>query len=208
MTKNYIIVSDQLKLAYVNSPRNGCTTVKSILASVLGIKLGDTIFTDIHRLFRSSAFETFHQEDHIQFVPEDYLRFSIVRNPFDRVVSFYEGKIRQDDKNHKRRFYGVDRDVEFAEFVKKLARRGRHKLGTHLCPQYIGLNVPQLDTVVRFESFTEGLQPIMDYIGYEKPIPHLNDSKRKPYQTYYNTESRDIVKELYADDLYELKYTF
>jgi hypothetical protein len=127
-------------------------------------------------------------------------KFTIVRNPFDRVVSafFYLRK--------KCRGYAFDQFV-----VEVLGRQGA-AFDPHFDPQSDGLfhdGALLVDHVGRFESIQDSWRVIAGRIGAPTPLPHEGRSKRAAsYAGYFSDEARRVVERLYRDDLLNFGYSF
>ena len=78
------------------------------------------------------------------------------------------------------------------------------------CSHFIPQNkfMTSVDFIGRYENFEKDLSYLGTKYGIEKTIPHVNKSKNKPWQEYYNDESVKIVSELYADDIKMFGYSF
>jgi len=127
-------------------------------------------------------------------------KFTIVRNPFDRVVSafFYLRK--------------KCRGYEFNEFVVDVLGRQGAAFDAHFDPQSNGLfhdGALLVDHVGRFESIQDSWRVIAARIGAPAPLPHKGGSERAAsYTGYFNDEARRVVERLYRDDLRNFGYSF
>jgi len=137
-------------------------------------------------------------------------KFTLVRNPWDKVVSLYEYR-RKKDKT------GIaTRNVSFSDWVRK----------THVPnPDVHYYNNPKsfqpqvewlkdndgeisIDFVGKFESIDEGFNHIKTTIGLDAELPHLNASRRTDYRSYYDDETRELVARWYSEDIERFGYTF
>jgi Sulfotransferase family len=134
-----------------------------------------------------------------------YRSFSIVRNPWDRTVSWYKNVVR--DERHWRRLH-VDPSIDFASFVRRY-------LHVHwaLRPQTYWLNSWSgeigVERVFHLEDAPQLWTDISRYIGV--PIPTIHQgaaSDRRPYHEFYDTETRDLVAAAYATEIARFGYTF
>ncbi len=194
------------KLVYVNSPRCGCTTIKHILLDILGIdKSNIEKYGNIHDLFFSEHFFEFTLNRNLSVAPENYIYFSVVRNPYDRVVSFYEGKR---GGVVAKNGYRLTKDVSFTDFIYRLEDMGPSNFEEHLCPQYQGFRIPEMDYVVRFEFFKSDVKELFKSLGYEVEVPWKNKSDRSDYRSYYNEDTKKIIKTIYREDFDKLDYSW
>jgi chondroitin 4-sulfotransferase 11 len=138
-----------------------------------------------------------------------YMKFSVVRNPWDRMVSVYH---RQDrDMVEQSRAQGVALEgLGFDDFVE--ASMGvRH---AHLRPQHEYLTGAAgglaVDFVGRFETLGESFQEVCRLLGVRARLPVKYASRRqsRDYRRYYGARSRALVAERYARDIEIFGYAF
>ena len=137
-------------------------------------------------------------------------KFTLVRNPWDKVVSHYEYR----KKRNKTEL--ATRNVAFAEWVKKT-------YGPEKDPFYYNNRRAfqaqvewlkddegkvDIDFIGKFESINEDFEQIKSAIGLEASLPHLNASKRAGYQSYYDDETREIVARWFSEDIATFGYEF
>lgn len=152
-----------------------------------------------------------------------YFKFSFVRNPWDRVVSFY--------KYSKR-----GRGLSFNTFLsRELVGREWHKRYWFVGPQHEFLfdaqRTPLVDFIGRFETLQADFDHVCRRIGIPPTaLPHVNRSRglsplyplialrsllstrrARPvsrYAAYYDEASRRVVERLYEKDIEIFKYRF
>lgn len=132
-------------------------------------------------------------------------RFTIVRNPWDRVVSTYFW-LRQGDHQA---------DPRMKEFCEKHSFEEFACANTFLWPppQHPHVFNPQGQCfhhkVCRFENLEEDLKEVFKVIGQEyRPLPHRHKTDHKPYVEYYSPKSIEAVRKKYEQDIKGLGYSF
>jgi len=130
-------------------------------------------------------------------------KFTIVRNPWDRVVSrfFFLQQIRH------RRLYKKE---TFSSFVKSGLFIKSH-IDNHIDFQYPKIFFNGgifIDFIGRFENMKRDWRIISSVIGCNPKLPYLNESKHEPYQSYYDEETKAIVADYYRKDIELLGYSF
>lgn len=145
----------------------------------------------------------------------DYFKFAFVRNPYDKAVSQYE-YMKRTRKTLRGRI-GMADDATFAEHLRLI--RGRPH--PHWDPQHTFLfderGALLVDFVGRFERFEADAQRAFDALGLgarlggwrSVRVPHAKGGGARPsYREYYDDETREAVREMYARDLEVFGYTF
>lgn len=132
-------------------------------------------------------------------------RFTIVRNPWDRVVSTYFW-IRQGDPNADPNMKTFCQNHSFEEFAT--AER-------FFWPP---LQFPHVFSpkgkcyhhkVCRYENLEQDLQEVFKNLGLEfTSLGHENKTSHKPYTEHYTPKARDAVAKKYAKDIKALGYQF
>lgn len=66
-----------------------------------------------------------------------------------------------------------------------------------------------MDFVGRFENFEKDVRKVLGSLSITcDRIPHELKGRRGPYKRYYNDESREMVAEMYAEDMKLFGYRF
>ena len=136
--------------------------------------------------------------------------FSFVRNPFDRLVSFWIF----DDWHPK--------EMSFYKFVKWLAKqdfdynkdtffRWSHVMPyTHQSSILFDGMRERVDFIGKVENLDQDLKFVCEHLKLPIPAELKNEraSKHLHYSRYYNKESIDIVSDIYAADLDYFNYEY
>jgi len=132
---------------------------------------------------------------------KEYFKFSFVRNPWDRLVSWY---------NH----INFDNSKNFSEFLtlkNVIIDFGMKKSISTNQLDYISDNDGNILTnyIGRFENVNEDILEIGKKIGYDDfTIPHINKFPHKDYRTYYTDKDIELVQEMYKRDIDYFGYKF
>ena len=138
-------------------------------------------------------------------VYSDYYKFTIVRNPWDKAVSqFFYMRQRPD----LREYIGMKEDDTFMRYLELT----NSKLHVQWEKQHKFFQDENGKIIVNFigrlENFKADSAHILDRLGIQAEIPHVNATRHKHYSEYYNTETREMVAEMYKDDIRILWYKF
>ena len=163
---------------------------------------------DRHRTLQSYADE--YSEDFL----ESCFKFTIVRNPWDRMVSWYF--------YHKNWWYDIKTKEAFQSWVKDgmpdhWAIPGKTIDGTNW-NNYDALSIMDflnndknidLNYIGKVETLDKDMEYICKKTNTEyKPLPKRNSSKRGHYTEYYDEETKNIVKERFKKDFLFFPYKF
>jgi len=127
----------------------------------------------------------------------NYFKFTIERNPWDRQVSLYHWHYR--DREHK---------PSFDLFIRSPFHR---KISSNFDTYAINGAVAA-DYVCRYESLEQDLQDVLREIGIDAKVdlPRAKGSHRngRPWRDYYTPRTRDIVGRWYAREIEAFGYSF
>lgn len=225
-----MIISHSHKYIFIKSEKTAGTSVEAALSKHCGendmvTPLGDYWFNrDARGEWIHSAMnaEGFFQHDPAlevkrKVAPEiwnEYFKFSITRNPWDRVVSNFSWEARnrpelQPVKRWRHRL-GIPFD-EFRETVKLFSDyvRGDWKTNDRF---YVHEGALCVDFVIRYERLTDDLAEVCRRVGLPSlELPHLKAGIRKggqSYAEYYDEASKAIVAERHQNDIRLFGYRF
>jgi hypothetical protein len=161
-------------------------------------------------------------------LPDDHgdcFKFAFVRNPWGRIVSTYENKIKLQWENrefaklpnikYRIEFYEKFKNCSFSEFIKWMHTNGTMH-DQHTYPQSNLLPFNNLNFLGKYEFLETDFEKLCKKIKIEfNGLPHENSSNRdyfKPlhthYTEYYDEETKSIVAEMYSNDIEYFNYKF
>ena len=106
----------------------------------------------------------------------------------------------------------IDPKIKFTSFCTDVLRQQGTPFNPHFDPQSDGLFcngdlIPQF--LARFESIRGDWIKITSAIDGPRSLPHINQSRRRrSYADYYDESAREVITNLYADDLTNFNYRF
>ena len=125
-------------------------------------------------------------------------KFSIVRNPYDRLWSEYKWRKRRPKWD---KFCTKDFLMSVKEDVQDPIR------ARHLLPQSDFFSPEDDVNVLRFETLQGDFARMINELGlFPRELPHANKSKGGSYIDKYDQHKIQVVKDLYGEDLERFGY--
>ena len=215
-----MILSRGRRYIFVHAPKTGGTSLALALearAMADDIMLGDTPKAQKRRgkvkgtqasgrLWKHSMLTDLYglvTQDEI----ERFFVFTLVRNPWDRMVSYYHW-LQGQGFDHPA--VGLAQCLDFPAFLRDpligAGMRG-FPYGRYVTD---AAGVERADLFIRLEHLAEDLAPLEAHLGFSLGvIPHENASTRaRGWRDYYGAEEAGIVAEACAADIARFGYSF
>lgn len=136
----------------------------------------------------------------------DAFTFTLVRNPWDRLVSYYHW-LQGQHFDHPAVSLAQTRD--FTGFLNAPQTRASIKADSFSRYMTASDGQEHCDLYVRLEHFKTDAAPLWTHLGFELPLPAANQSTRgKAYQDYYTEADRRLVEVAAAPDIERFGYQF
>jgi len=205
------------KFIFTHPPKCGGTSIENLLGF---LELRDK-HPNIH------AFKHASLKIHVDKLTEkslqikDFFKFSIIRNPWDRAVSFYNHirykeydyyTVKRPDKEMPR--YVQDSNLmSFKEYVYTYYKYDFNSQVATV-PYMFFQNKFFLDYVIRLEHIEKDILNIKDKLQLDLScvIPHINNieifTARIPYKDFYDKEMQNFIGKLFEWDIETFGYKF
>ena len=201
-----MLVNNKRKLVFIHIPKNAGTTFKSVLYSTHGDVEWERPFTD-EKKYTHSPLKSFYAS-----FPEskDYKVITIIRNPYERALSWYSYYRTPTYYNRHPQMRAVHyAQQSFLEFLKWYNRSFKSKW--EMLPQvwwYTHKNKLHSDYQIRFENLEQDINKVSNELDMDIiKIPHNNKSSESlTVGDVYCDESISIINEWYKKDFEELDY--
>lgn len=132
---------------------------------------------------------------------ENYYRFAIVRNPWDRVISQYFWRCRKLPESKR---------PTMDEFLKSSDVRSLMRKGFQL---YSIAGRSQAHSLIRYENLAEDMEQVRLHLGMPEPLQlpmakagHRTD--RRHYREVLNDRQRDVIADIFKDEIKAVGYKF
>ncbi len=136
---------------------------------------------------------------------EGMFAFTLVRNPWDRAVSYYHW-LRSQSFDHPA--VGLAQQLDFVPFVTHpmIDTAFRNSPAGSYMRRADG--VEQCRLFLRLEHFAADARPLFDHLGFEFILPRANRSEHRDYRSYYDDTAREAVSRSCAEDVCRFGYRF
>jgi hypothetical protein len=219
------------RLLYITVPKAACSRVRATLIHVM--RPGEDFDGDVH-VRKASGLPGPRQVGVIAFhrlaTDPRTLRFSFVRNPYDRLVSCWADKFQDRPLVRGQRGVidhylrvraeidpglpaGSDRTLSFADFITVATSTADRRIDGHWNLQTDIIDVPgiPLDMIGRVESFHRDIVRVLDHAGAggslrARSLRPVNASRRGRCADYYDSGLADRVHRAYARDFDAFRY--
>jgi len=208
-----MLISEAKKLLFVHIQKTGGNSISHVLRRAV---------PDIRPLLRKHE-RARAGKARLGDAWDDYFSFAFVRNPWDRMVSWWamvhanthgrpawkrliKGRVRN---NFWR--YIAERADTFEDFCLKcpdtVAEQNLYFNQVDFLTDTDGVEI--VGHVGRFETLDRDAAAVFERIGLGGvALPHRNVGKHRHYSTYYTDRARDAVAEGYARDIARFGYEF
>lgn len=204
------MLSTERRFLFVHIPKTGGNSIQDVLRPLSDDQVVSIApYQDgIERFeLRSGRYRT-HKHSTLEDYRREYgadlfgslLRFTCVRNPWDRVVSHYFSPHRGPVQWERQGFMQFIPEVRPVADYLRLADDAESGLDAVL---------RNVHRVLRFERLQADFDALCDMLGLPRQVlPQRNRSVREDYSRYFDDESRDLVGHCFREEIEAFEYTF
>ena len=137
---------------------------------------------------------------------DDFLIFTLVRNPWDRMVSYYHW-LKEQSFDHPA--VALASNLGFADFLRHPETVKAIKANPYGSYLRDGSGRERAGHFVRIEHFDEDFAPVAAHLGFDLALERVNTSTRdRDWRGYYNEALAAHVADLCAEDIARFGYRF
>lgn len=215
--KPVYLVARRAQLAYVRVPKAACSTIRSILMFYNDPQL----YEEKIEHFAGANYEFHHADNVVEETtepPEDCLRFTVVRHPFDRFLSYYHNLIKdmdekdltaeeKDETNSRLGSFGFQVGMSFDAYCEAVFSRPHRSQNPHVRRQVdilLAGGTLAVDFIGRLETFNRDIERVAALCGQQAPpMRNLNRSSNKGWRNsdLITADVRGKLSEFYDQDL-------
>lgn len=135
-----------------------------------------------------------------------FFTFTLVRNPWDRMVSYYHW-LR--DQTFAHEAVTLARSHSFSAFLGHRHTRAALRAAPYGSYMLDHNGSECCDAFIRLENMAEDLAPLEAHLGFRLSPEKANTSRREAdYRPYYSDSDRALIAELCAEDIARFGYSF
>jgi len=210
-----MIISNRYNFIYIHIPKTGGSSINHSLKNYHDEKAGSLYYKkkyshqtvlDLERIFGKNY--------------DQYYSFAFVRNPWDRLVSWY--MYLREHMADRLRFYFENMFPDFKAYLKFLEKYTQFFDANEYEFYDAPYNIPfpqsqfisggdgniHVDYIGRFEKLSDDFLSVCNTLGIQSHLRHDNRSKHRDYRAYYDSKSIDIVKDLFRKEIDILGFEF
>lgn len=207
------MISHRYRCIFVHIPKTGGTSIENVIWP--GPRSADDLWMGFVSPFRNKYQTGGLQHLKARQIREEvgaevfssFFKFTVVRNPWDKVVSQWSYLQQRKDLQE---YLGVSAGQPLHRYLDAIGISDH----VQVMPQadfMLDENGEMLvDMIGRFETLARDTQTIFARLGIDSAVlPHAAKSRRHAdYRSYYDAEARQRVAELYARDIALFGYHF
>lgn len=214
-----MIISRGRKYIFVHAPKTGGTSMALALEARAhrdDLMLGDTPkalkrrrrLRDVKTAGRLWKHSTLADIDGLVDPAEldDLFVFTLVRNPWDRMVSYYHW-LRAQSFDHPA--VALAAQLDFSAFVAAPHIQASWRANPARVYVTDAQGRERCDAFIRLEHLDEDLAPVETHLGFALDVPRVNTSHRsRDWRPYYDAAAQAAVASACAEDIARFGYQF
>ncbi len=192
------MISYDKKFIFVHINKTAGTSMEKALADYGVRKLEEK--SDLQFELSYSQSQHFNCEEYSKYLGseyDDYFKFTVIRNPFDRVVSYYYGG-------------AIKSDLSFSQWVVDRYKNKNFKDFERMYSDYKHwINLDDMDLILRFENLSVDFEKLKNTLDLDISLGSYNvNKKRVGYEEYYDDNTKEIIGNFFRDELDKFNYEF
>ncbi len=136
---------------------------------------------------------------------EQMFVFTLVRNPWDRMVSYYHWL---QDQSFDHPAVTLAHDLPFDAFLAHPVTGASFRNAPYVSYVTDVTGTERCALYLRLEHLDQDLAPLASHLGFTPALPHVNQSNRGSYRDHYTQETKELVAQFCAADITRFGYTF
>jgi hypothetical protein len=208
------MISLKKKFLFIHVPKTGGNSIQNILSAhsedeIVAVRAQQDRVDRFE--VRNAKYNTTKHSTLAQYKAEldsatyrSLFKFATIRNPWDRMISFYFSPhrgLKEWDRNQflalVNRMQPLPHYIQAPSFLNRILSCGKRQLDC------------DIDCLLRFENLEEDFRVVCDRLAIPfEPLPRRNRSERTHYSRYYDDELVEIVRRKYREEIEFCGYEF
>lgn len=183
------MIDHKHKLIFIHIPRTGGSSIEKALVGK------DWFNIESHTKHISASIAKRKYSD----VWDEYTTFTVVRNPWDRLVSMRTTGWWDKISN-------APASGSFYKFIENITLCPHERYDSNL---YVDMLDIELDYIIKFENLQAEFSNMLSDLNIQNiKLPHVYKYNHKPFRQCYDQATRDLVSDIYKADIEKFGYTF
>lgn len=188
------MISHRHKFIFTRTTKTASTSIVDALDDLFDVTEFPEWYQEDPRHVPLWAIRTYISED----IYNNYFKWAMVRNPFARAVSTWKYHIKWSKLKNK------PYNDNFLDYMRIITEDRKKVKNLDLYSFTEGC-----DFIGRVENIVEDFAHVCGVIGIEpRVLKRKNKTNHAPYSTYYCPETKEIVQDVYSNDIKHFNYTF
>jgi hypothetical protein len=203
-----MVINEAKKFIFVHVPKNAGTSLTQAL--------GGQTNKDVWKHMEACQIKHWCNENYMDF--GEYYKFAIVRNPWDRMVSFYHYTCQQEGIS--KRLQQTYIDMGFEEWLTTdhfYTKEGKIAPKDYVIPYQRRCQSNWLldnnhrsivNDVFKFEELDKAIPLLERKLQMKLNVPHVNKSDHRQYREYYSESSKRFIERFFEQDIIRFNYEY
>jgi hypothetical protein len=211
------MISNKKKFIFLHIPKTGGSSIEKALCRYSNKKVYKIPGNGIGLPGKHYKIKTIKNEYGTDML-NDYFKFTFIRNPFDRAVSFYafcrylpvEKFLKSKKTSLNKEWLSLSKEARKKDFndwiISEFGKIPSFSIWPYLCNENDEIIV---DFIARFKNIQRDFNIICEHIHVNIKLPHINKRKRKiNYRNYYNNKAKNFISKYCKKEIEYFKYKF
>ena len=209
------MISHRYQCIFIHIPKTGGASIERLIWPSLRDRNTESLWSgfvdDYHNKYQTGGLQHLTARFVLKEVGDkvfnEYYKFSVIRNPWDKAVSQYRYMLEK--REDLMVFIGMTKKTTFKEYLHLISKKP-HVQWMSQTDFLVDVKGEYLiNNIIRFENLQSDFQTVGEQLGLESiTLPHWNKSRRQSYHSYYDDESIQMVGKLYESDIERFSYSY
>ena len=209
------MISHQHKCIFIHIPKTAGTSVENLIWPEIDQRTADDLWmgftNDFGNQYQTGGLQHLKASQIREVVGEEifnsYYKFSVVRNPWDKCISQF---VYTKQKNKSlRKYLGVNRFTSLKKYLRLIEKKEHVQWMKQVDFLYDDEGNCLVDKIIKYENINREFGEVLSELGLpEMKLPHENKSRRKHYSQYFDSVTKEMVREIYQADISTFDYEY